>query len=68
MLLDDFSKHGVSPKIELETSSKEILKVFAANGLGVAFMPATTQGNRIFYDHHDSIYTGFTVIPVILYP
>ncbi len=42
MLLDDFSKHGVTPKIELETSSKEILKAFAANGLGVAFMPAMT--------------------------
>ncbi len=40
MLLDDFSKHGITPKIELETSSKEILKSFAKNGLGVAFMPA----------------------------
>lgn len=42
MLLDDFSRHGVTPKIELETSSKEILKAFAANGLGIAFMPAMT--------------------------
>lgn len=42
MLLDDFSKHGVAPKIELETSSKEILKAFAINGLGIAFMPAMT--------------------------
>ena len=42
MLLDDFSKHGVTPKIELETSSKEILKAFAINGLGIAFMPAMT--------------------------
>jgi DNA-binding transcriptional LysR family regulator len=42
MLLDDFSRHGVTPKIELETSSKEILKVFAANGLGIAFMPLMT--------------------------
>ncbi|MCR5650987.1 MAG: LysR family transcriptional regulator [Lachnospiraceae bacterium] len=40
MLLDDFSKHGMTPKIELETSSKEILKAFAINGLGIAFMPA----------------------------
>ncbi len=40
MLLDDFSRHGVTPKIELETSSKEILKAFASNGLGIAFMPA----------------------------
>ena len=42
MLLDDFSRHGVTPKIELETSSKEILKAFAINGLGIAFMPAMT--------------------------
>ena len=42
MLLDDFSGHDVTPKIELETSSKEILKAFAANGLGIAFMPAMT--------------------------
>ena len=42
MLLEDFSRHGVTPKIELETSSKEILKVFAANGLGIAFMPSMT--------------------------
>ena len=42
MLLDDFSRHGVTPKIELETSSKEILKAFAKNGLGIAFMPAMT--------------------------
>ena len=40
MLLRDFSKAGILPKIELETSSKEILKQFAMNGLGVAFMPA----------------------------
>lgn len=42
MLLDDFARHGVTPKIELETSSKEILKAFAMNGLGIAFMPAMT--------------------------
>ena len=42
MLLDDFARHGVTPKIELETSSKEILKAFAINGLGIAFMPAMT--------------------------
>ncbi|WP_026516350.1 LysR family transcriptional regulator [Butyrivibrio sp. MC2021] len=42
MLLDDFARHGVTPKIELETSSKEILKTFAMNGLGIAFMPAMT--------------------------
>ncbi|MCR5671486.1 MAG: LysR family transcriptional regulator [Butyrivibrio sp.] len=47
MLLDDFSKHGITPKIELETSSKEILKSFAANGLGVAFMPAMTAAAEV---------------------
>ncbi len=47
MLLDDFSRHGVTPKIELETSSKEILKAFAANGLGIAFMPAMTATAEI---------------------
>jgi len=39
MLLDDLNRAGVVPKIELETSSKAILKQFAAEGLGVAFMP-----------------------------
>ncbi len=47
MLLDDFSKQGVTPKIELETSSKEILKAFAINGLGVAFMPSMTASNEL---------------------
>ncbi|SEL56391.1 DNA-binding transcriptional regulator, LysR family [Butyrivibrio sp. ob235] len=42
MLLEDFREQGVTPKIELETSSKEILKAFAINGLGIAFMPAMT--------------------------
>ncbi len=40
MLLQDFMDHQITPKIELETSSKEILKQFAINGLGVAFMPS----------------------------
>jgi DNA-binding transcriptional LysR family regulator len=39
MLLDDLSAHGVVPKIALETTSKEVLKQFAVNGLGVAFIP-----------------------------
>ena len=47
MLLEDFSKHGVTPKIELETSSKEILKSFAINGLGIAFMPAMTAATEV---------------------
>ena len=47
MLLEDFSKNGITPKIELETSSKEILKAFAINGLGVAFMPAMTATQEV---------------------
>ena len=39
MLLDDLAGASVVPKIALETSSKEILKQFAVNELGVAFMP-----------------------------
>ena len=39
MLLEDLKKHAVVPTVALETSSKEILKQFAASRLGVAFMP-----------------------------
>lgn len=39
MLLEDLANVSVIPQIALETSSKEILKQFAANELGVAFMP-----------------------------
>ena len=39
MLLEDLARCGVTPRVALETSSKEILKQFAANGFGVAFMP-----------------------------
>ena len=39
MLLEDLAGMSVIPKIALETSSKEILKQFAVNRLGVAFMP-----------------------------
>lgn len=39
MLLADFEKTGITPRVSLETSSKEILKQFAANALGVAFIP-----------------------------
>ena len=47
MLLDDFAKHGIKPTIELETSSKEILKQFAINQLGVAFMPDMVATDEI---------------------
>ena len=39
MLLEDLAEAAVIPQIALETSSKEILKQFAVNGLGIAFMP-----------------------------
>ena len=39
MLLDDLANASVTPQIALETSSKEILKEFAINELGIAFMP-----------------------------
>ena len=42
MLLEDLDRASVTPKIALETSSKEILRQFAAGGLGVAFMPDMT--------------------------
>ena len=42
MLLADLSNCGVNSKILLETSSKEVLKQFASNGLGIAFIPDMT--------------------------
>ena len=39
MLLEDLARESVTPQIVLETSSKEILKQFAINEMGVAFMP-----------------------------
>ena len=39
MLVDSLTKLSITPNIALETSSKEILKQFAANQLGVAFIP-----------------------------
>ena len=47
MLLQDFMDHQVTPKIELETSSKEILKQFAINGLGIAFMPSMVATEEV---------------------
>jgi len=42
LFLSAMKRHDSSPDIVLETSSKEILKAFAANGLGVALMPEMT--------------------------
>ena len=46
MLLEDLAGRGITPKIALETSSKEILRQFAANGLGIAFMPDMAAGGQ----------------------
>ena len=45
--LEDFMDHQITPKIELETSSKEILKQFAINGLGIAFMPSMVATEEV---------------------
>ena len=42
MFLDRMKRHNCRPEIILETSSKEILKEFCANGLGIALMPDMT--------------------------
>ena len=42
MFLGVMKRHALCPDIVLETSSKEVLKAFAANGLGVALMPEMT--------------------------
>ncbi len=47
MLVEDLNKASVTPNIALETGSKEILKQFAANELGVAFMPDMTAGDEV---------------------
>lgn len=47
MLLSDLEQAKVTPRIIMETSSKEILKQFAANGLGVAFMPDMAAENDV---------------------
>ncbi len=39
MLIEDLAKYSITPKIGIETSQKEILKQFAMNQLGVAFIP-----------------------------
>lgn len=47
MLVDDMVKSSITPQIVLETSSKEILKQFAINELGVAFMPDMTAQEEV---------------------
>lgn len=47
MLLSDLSKSGIDSKTFLETSSKEVLKQFASNGLGIAFIPDMTADKEM---------------------
>lgn len=47
MLLSDLEDKQIKSNVILETSSKEILKQFAANGLGVAFMPDMTAEKEL---------------------
>lgn len=47
MLLEDLSKCGIDANILLETGSKEVLKQFASNGLGIAFIPDMTATNEV---------------------
>ena len=47
MLLSDLEDKHIKSNVILETSSKEILKQFAANGLGVAFMPDMTAEKEL---------------------
>ena len=47
MLVTDLEGNGISPNIVLETSSKEILKQFAAGGFGVAFIPEMAAEKEI---------------------
>ena len=42
MLLSALEKQGIRPHVALETTNKSILKQFAQNGLGVAFIPDMT--------------------------
>jgi len=46
-----FVTHDTFPDILLETSSKEVLKQFASNGLGVAFIPDMTAEREVESKH-----------------
>ena len=47
MLLEDLKRSGIAPRVALETSSKEVLKQFAINQLGVAFMPEMAARSEV---------------------
>lgn len=42
MLVSALTKQGIFPDVALETVNKEILKNFAAHGMGIAFLPDIT--------------------------
>lgn len=47
MLIEDLKQFDITPNIALETSSKEILKQFARNGYGIAFIPDMTAETEL---------------------
>lgn len=47
MLLDNLSQAGITPNVILQTSSKTVLKQFAINTLGVAFIPDMIINNEV---------------------
>ena len=47
MLVADLMECGVTPQIEVETSSKEVLKQFAKNGHGITFIPDMAAENEL---------------------
>ena len=47
MFLSDMRRHDSCPDIVLETSSKEVLRFFEANGIGVALMPEMTAETEL---------------------
>ena len=64
MLLEDFVRLGITPTIELETSSKEILKQFAMNQLGVAFMPEMVAVEEVKSKRLKKLSWGGSAFPI----
>ncbi len=64
MLLEDFVRLGITPTIELETSSKGILKQFAMNQLGVAFMPEMVAVEEVKSKRLKKLSWGGSAFPI----
>ncbi|SMC76940.1 DNA-binding transcriptional regulator, LysR family [Oscillospiraceae bacterium] len=47
MLIEALNEEGIIPNIAIETSSKEILKQFAINGAGAAFIPDMSAQDEV---------------------